>query len=194
MLVNGMGQLGEGKTWFDRDAVLRAGASSKILKAESHPEFDYVVGDAGTIYGPPLTRFHRHLVFVKPDLIVILDDLEAETPARFDWLLHTELHLTEASPGAFLATNGPVAMDILFPLPGGGIFDVEDRTLTATFEGSQHLRIVAVLHPRRLEAPQCESRVTTAEDSLVDLYIRTDVVELCVSLNTDRQFVEVAHV
>jgi hypothetical protein len=192
VLVNGKGQLGAGKTWFDRDAVLRSGASSKILKVESHSEFDYVVGDAGTIYGPPLTRFHRHLVFVKPDIIVILDDLEAETSTRFDWLLHTESSLTETGPGAFLATNGPVAMDILLPLPEVGIFCVEDRTLRASYEDLQRLRIAAVLHPRRLEGPQCESRVTIASDNSVDFYIRTAVVELCVSLDPGRQLVEIA--
>ena len=66
ILVNGRGQLGEGETWFDRDAVLGSGASSKILKVESNSDFDYTVGDAGNIYGPFLTRCHRHLVFVKP--------------------------------------------------------------------------------------------------------------------------------
>jgi hypothetical protein len=50
----------------------------------------YCVGDASNAYGNAgLLRFRRHMVLLRPSTIVIYDDLEADHPARWDWLLHS---------------------------------------------------------------------------------------------------------
>jgi hypothetical protein len=48
-----------------------------------------VTSELAPVYRGRLQRFSRRLVFLKPDLLVIADDLRsAGPPARFDWLLH----------------------------------------------------------------------------------------------------------
>lgn len=98
ILVNGQGQLGEGKTWFDRDAALAAKASSSLIKAENSKDCDYLVGDSGNIYAEKLglRKFLRHLVYVKPDVILILDELKASRQSHLEWLLQAEESITRS--------------------------------------------------------------------------------------------------
>jgi hypothetical protein len=88
LLVNGEGQkppspepLGRIVAWEFRGAV------------------DYVAGDASEAYEGKLKRFVRHILFVKPDIIVIADEVVATKPSQFQWMLHglSEFALNEAS-------------------------------------------------------------------------------------------------
>ena len=56
------------------------------------PCVDYVVGDATEAYGTgTLSRFRRHIVFIKPDTFVMVDDLRGPgQPRRFEWRYHPE--------------------------------------------------------------------------------------------------------
>lgn len=56
----------------------------------------YALADASNAYSSQETnedygvkRFHRHLVLLKPDIIVIYDELEAAAPAAWSWLIHS---------------------------------------------------------------------------------------------------------
>jgi len=62
-------------------------------------EVDYAMGDASAAYSASLlSRFHRHLIYVKPDVLVMIDDLRAARQARtFQWLLHSHSWGDEAS-------------------------------------------------------------------------------------------------
>ena len=68
----------------------------RIVDSRFTPEWDYVVGDATLAYGDRLTRYQRHVVFVKGSAtdsrtgpyVVLYDDLEAKSPATFQFLLH----------------------------------------------------------------------------------------------------------
>jgi hypothetical protein len=60
------------------------------LKFETRPAYDYVVGDATRAYHrSQLTRFVRHLVFLKPDIIVLYDVVETPPGRQPRWLLQT---------------------------------------------------------------------------------------------------------
>ncbi len=77
VLVNGEGQ------------VIREGkASGRITAFEERPRISYVVGDAAAAYMGKLPRFDRHILFLRPGLFLVLDDLEATAPSRFQWKLH----------------------------------------------------------------------------------------------------------
>lgn len=65
-------------------------------------EMAYVMGDASAAYSSAetgedygLKKFHRHLLLLKPDIIVVYDELEADHPASWSWLLHSmaEIHI-----------------------------------------------------------------------------------------------------
>ena len=77
VLVNGEGQIKH-----------TAAPHGKIVDFQLAPEVDYVMGDATEAYGKRLKRYQRHIAFVKPDLIVIYDDLAAVEPATFQFMLH----------------------------------------------------------------------------------------------------------
>lgn len=59
-------------------------------------EMAYVMGDASGAYASAetgedygLKRFYRHLLLLKPDIIVVYDELEADYPVSWSWLLHS---------------------------------------------------------------------------------------------------------
>ena len=68
--------------------VNKAGAITDFFTS---PGFDYLVGDASRCYDPQvLWRFLRRVMYVRPHLLLMLDELEAPEPKRFEFLLHTD--------------------------------------------------------------------------------------------------------
>jgi len=58
-------------------------------------QISYCLGDASAAYGDAgLTRFRRHLVLLRPSIIVIYDELKADHAADWSWLLHSDHKLT----------------------------------------------------------------------------------------------------
>ncbi len=88
VLIDGKGQpigVGESYGWLPR-----------FLDGE---QISYSLGDASMAYDnvmespqvAGLTRFRRHLVFLRPDIIVIYDELAADHEADWSWLLHSAM-------------------------------------------------------------------------------------------------------
>ncbi len=104
VIVNGKGQAGEGGPWLDYWAFQQRQPVPAIRLAESTPAWDTVLGDAGGVYVDEarLRHFRRQVVFLKPDVFVIADDIEASGASRFEWLLQApEGSLTLEGGGAF---------------------------------------------------------------------------------------------
>lgn len=104
VIVNGRGQAGEGGAWLDYWAFQQREPAPAIRLAKSAAAYDTVLGDAGGIYVAEarLQRFRRQILFLKPDVFVIADDLEARGASRFEWLLHApEGSLSLAGGGTF---------------------------------------------------------------------------------------------
>jgi hypothetical protein len=87
--------------WTTRahNAVLVGGAGQKprsaepggrILKWDFQDGMDYVAGDATTSYEGRLKLARRHVLFLKPDVIVIADELQAPKPSTYQWMLHAQ--------------------------------------------------------------------------------------------------------
>ncbi|MDE2889818.1 MAG: DUF4962 domain-containing protein [Gemmatimonadota bacterium] len=53
------------------------------------PDACFFTGDASGAYGELLEKFHRHVVFIRPDVFVLCDALEASEPREFAWTLNT---------------------------------------------------------------------------------------------------------
>ena len=77
LVVNGEGQLGEGEDWFKDTAASRA-LRPAIKRAQTSAGLDYIVGDASLAYRPGagVARFVRHLLFLKPDVLIVVDDIK----------------------------------------------------------------------------------------------------------------------
>jgi hypothetical protein len=91
-------------------------AHGKITTFSTSDQFDFLQGEAGAAYGPPLKRFTRSILFVKPELIVMFDQLESEKPHGFQWLLHSpnEMRIEEQSIRASNQSAG-CRVDLLWP-------------------------------------------------------------------------------
>ena len=173
ILVNGRGQIGEGQTWFDRDAILETGATSAVIKAEHSAAWDYIVGDARNIYPAVsgLKKYHRHLLYVRPDFIVVVDDLSAGAAATFQWLLHTDVTIDKKTESSFEIHNGDVFMDVRFLLPASLEAKVDGKTLTATTDRRSDAVIVAVLHPRKATQPAASAELRSHRDSRLEIVL-----------------------
>jgi hypothetical protein len=91
VLVNGAGQLGGGKMWFDaRETMNLEGVA--ITHFESTDEYTYARADASNIYRPEarLKKFIRHLIYLKPHDLLIIDELDARRKSKFEWLVNAE--------------------------------------------------------------------------------------------------------
>lgn len=106
MIFKQHGQLGE-VGYFGTGEALRFGHFPTILHTESNPSFDYVVGDVTGAYHPALglTKFVRHLLYIKPDVLIVADEIALKEKGVVYDVLGEGL---EATGGLSHASNGYV--------------------------------------------------------------------------------------
>jgi hypothetical protein len=106
ILVNGEGQI-----------VHDVNAVGEITHFETSDTLDVVVGEAGGSYDPALLkRWTRRIFFLKPQVIVIHDLLEAPEPSTFQWLLHAPSTFTlEDQAVSWSGDAGQVKVRFLHP-------------------------------------------------------------------------------
>jgi len=65
-------------------------SAGKIINYQEEHAYVYTTGDATAAYGGRLERFHRHILFIRPEYFIIIDDLKTSGKAStFQWLLHS---------------------------------------------------------------------------------------------------------
>lgn len=75
-------------------------AKGQVIVFQPGDCFDYVVGDASPAYGGELKRYRRHLVFLKPGLLMVLDEVQGREPLSVKSWLHGRAPFTiEPSTG-----------------------------------------------------------------------------------------------
>ena len=89
LLIDGAGQYRPPSSNFGEvvdDFVNRSGFLRTSVSSHS---FDYVAADATRRYDvPDLREFTRHVLFVRPHYFVMLDNLAAQSPHRYEWVAH----------------------------------------------------------------------------------------------------------
>lgn len=103
LLVNGAGQLGEEAQWFRGIDYIRAKADPKILFATSTADLDVIVGDGTAAYAGKVKKFVRRVAFLKPSILVVVDEIEAEGPNNFELRFHPEYPFRPLDGGAYIA-------------------------------------------------------------------------------------------
>jgi hypothetical protein len=81
----------------------------KVIRAISTPELDPITGDAANAYPRELglRRFVRHLLFLKPNVLIVADEIELEKAGDLELRFHPEQARAERSQNAFLfRSNG----------------------------------------------------------------------------------------
>ena len=128
LLVDGLGQLGEGQKWFSGGACLAEDSRPSITRAESAPELDHIVGDVTDAYPEELglKRFVRHLLYVKPNVLVVLDDIECDTERDLELRFHPEAAGQRSVDGGYVVTGERSELRITAPFMGDATLSAED--------------------------------------------------------------------
>lgn len=131
------------KATIGQNSILIDGQGQPINSGESYgwiPRFlhgetiSYVLGDASKAYDNVYNKkqeagmklFRRHIAFLRPSIIVIYDELEADHDAEWTWLLHSPYEIKKgASKNEFLTQN-PVAESRVDQFASAGINYVVD--------------------------------------------------------------------
>jgi len=108
LIVNGRGQLGEGRMWFDGSAWLRMKDGPRVLRTESTPTLDTISADAAVGYPTDLglKRFRRHWLFVKPNALLVLDNIATAAPADLELHFFPEQTPTAEANGCRVEGKG----------------------------------------------------------------------------------------
>jgi len=146
-----------------------AAVRGEILGFHTSKAFDYVAGEAGSCYGKALERFTRHILFVKPGLVVLFDRLKAPKPAALQWHLHAPTEMEVRDPrGVIRVRSGDAACQVALLAPEDldirqtSRFDPPPRPrvkltewhLTAETKPVRQAVFVTLIHPHRKgEAP-----------------------------------------
>ena len=101
LLVGGQGQVGAGGEWTRYPHYPLPEPQSALSLRHSDAAMDYVLGEGAAAYSPAtgLRRFDRHVVFIRPDILVVVDELEAAGPAEFALLWHPGAPFAPAAEG-----------------------------------------------------------------------------------------------
>lgn len=147
--------------------------------------FDYVSGQAAPAYKGAIESWERRILFVRPGLFIVIDDLSAAKPEVFEWLLHTAeepridasaQRIRTTSDGSFLNAEllwprglRLTVTDEFDPQPlEGKIRPEKQYHITATApKAAADARFVAVLAPCRAGATLPKLTLDRADDALV---------------------------
>ncbi|MFC1614514.1 DUF4962 domain-containing protein [Gemmatimonadota bacterium] len=107
VLVDGEGQI-------DRSLE----AVGRITRHAFGKRIDIVEGRAAQAYGDRLKRFVRKVIFIKPDIVVVIDSLEAPKMSAYTWQLHALNEILTVGPDYFSTTCDGVTLAGRIIMPG----------------------------------------------------------------------------
>ncbi len=126
VLVDGQGQV-----------VREPWAKGRISGFRHQQALSYVCGDAAAAYGGKLTGFRRHILFLRPGVFVLLDELEAPQPAGYEWLLHAlEKMSVDEAQQMVVSTRGDASLTVRLSCDAGLSFHQTDQFDTPFNEGN----------------------------------------------------------
>lgn len=95
-------------------------ASGKITSFANGPDFDAVSGDATKSYAGGVSKAVRHMIYIRPDIFICIDDLKAKegTQSNFEWWLNAkyDIYAYDTKDGARIV-NEPAALDMKVQYP-----------------------------------------------------------------------------
>ena len=149
---------------------------------ETSDAFDYVAGEAADAYPEGLVdQFTRHILFAKPDVVIILAELRAPEPQTFEWWLHSpeamelnrqhDIRVSVGDAGAHVNMLVPEGLglsqtDQFDPPPRERIQLTQWHLTAETSEPANAMRFVTIIRPHR----EGEQPPTFAETELRDDY------------------------
>lgn len=128
---------GQGQTYEE-------GCEGRIIATEFGDKADVLVCDATDAYSGRLARFVRYVAYLKPDTVLILDDLAANDASDFSWLLHAAGDVDlEGTAWSIDREDASLAVTILgfdeLGDRGGFVVGLSDRT--SHYEDYNHIYV-----------------------------------------------------
>ncbi len=94
---------GVGQSFYEVGGKMGYG---KITSFNSTTDYDIVTGDATQAYGGALTLAQRMLVYLRPNLILVYDNLASATSRQWEWNIHSLFQMTATSDTKATIQNG----------------------------------------------------------------------------------------
>jgi len=147
------------------------GSDGFLEVTTSTPDFNYVAADATRRYRniPGIKDITRHVVFVRPDYFVMLDNIAAETAHTYDWISHFSTDVSvegnwvrgNAGNGAVLGIAVARPQVFTFSTGNDGQSYIRIRPTTPT----ANLRFIHILYPTSDAAWDTRPAVTVLADT-----------------------------
>ena len=109
LLFNNKGQV-------DKEPTFNA----RIFSGDATKNISYVAGEGHKAYGRGTKRFDRHIVMLRPSVILLIDDLDLGAPGEVDWLLHgKEEFILDEKAQTLISNrmNETMRVEFIAPLP-----------------------------------------------------------------------------
>ena len=151
-LIDDLGQMGEGNYPFQGNQPLALKAEPTTSVPLSTAGLDHIAGDATAAYPPNLglRRFVRHLLFLKPDVLIVLDDIQVDRPRMLELRFHPEQTNVEVEGAAYLSRGEKAVLRTELLTPDD--VAVEARTVSGSMALGRGLRMFTIrLTSRRSE-------------------------------------------
>jgi len=134
IIVNKFGQAGSNGKWLDYLEFESREPAPEILMVESNNIYDYVIGDAGNIYvdQAEIKTFRRHLLFLKPNILIVADELEARKDSDFEWLINAKETITQIDSVQFIIRKNKSRLGLKLLSPSKADASIEERYLEAS--------------------------------------------------------------
>lgn len=94
---------GKGQLFYEKDEKMGYGA---IARFESKPDYDIVTGDATQAYGGALNKAQRSIVYLRPNLILVYDNLASSLKRQWEWNIHALKAMNAISDQKISIANG----------------------------------------------------------------------------------------
>lgn len=89
-------------------------AAGKILSWRAAKEGDVVVGDATAAYAGALSRAVRTLVYLRPDVVLVHDELQSAQARQWEWNIHGDNRMEGSDRSARIESGGQtLCVDVL---------------------------------------------------------------------------------
>jgi hypothetical protein len=159
LLVDGKGQY-DAAGWFDVEAQMRAGRFPKVLRVEFGADWDWMTGDATEAYEPEIgvKRYIRHVIFLKPDVLIVADEVEVSKAQKLELLFHTERPLLEQPDGTMVSRGRSAALRAELLTEGEVRLEAGSMPIAARHPDGKPDRVNPVLY-LRAEAARMESAI-----------------------------------
>ena len=118
------------------------GGAGRFIASQVTDQLAWFVSDGAALYPGLLDRFERWLVFVAPDILLVYDDLAANTPRYWKWLLHPAGSFS-GGPVSHCIENQGIQLSLTRLLPAEDTpWRNTEEIRTSTYRGSDLLQDV----------------------------------------------------